>query len=62
VNTGLTREILSNDMWRAALEEKIPLGRTAVPEDVARVMTWLCSEGAHYVNGACVPVDGGFLT
>ena len=62
VDTPLTREILSNDTWRAALEEKIPLGRTATPEDVASVMTWLCSEGGRYLNGVCLPVDGGFLT
>ncbi|AJP56823.1 hypothetical protein UC34_07110 [Pandoraea vervacti] len=61
VDTPLTHDILVDQRWRNALEEKIPLGRTATPEDIARVMVWLCSPASQYVNGACLPVDGGFL-
>jgi len=39
----------------------IPLRRTGLPVDVAKVVAWLCSEGASYVNGATVAVDGGLL-
>ncbi|VVE69995.1 2,5-dichloro-2,5-cyclohexadiene-1,4-diol dehydrogenase [Pandoraea captiosa] len=61
VDTPLTHDILVDQRWRNVLEEKIPLGRTATPEDIARVMVWLCSPASEYVNGACLPVDGGFL-
>ena len=39
--------------------ERIPLGRAAQPEEVASVMAFLASDDASFVNGACIPVDGG---
>jgi 3-oxoacyl-[acyl-carrier protein] reductase len=44
---------------RAELLAQIPLGRYATPEEVAAVVTWLAGDGAGYVTGAVVPVDGG---
>jgi 3-oxoacyl-[acyl-carrier protein] reductase len=38
---------------------QIPLGRFASVDDVAAVVQWLGSDGAAYVTGAVVPVDGG---
>jgi len=37
----------------------IPLGRYASVEEVASAVTWLASDGAGYVTGAVIPVDGG---
>ncbi len=39
--------------------ERIPLGRAAQPEEVASVMAFLASDDAGFINGACIPVDGG---
>jgi 3-oxoacyl-[acyl-carrier protein] reductase len=41
------------------LRAQIPLKRFAGPEEVASAVTWLASEGAAYVTGAVIPVDGG---
>ncbi|MBF4997281.1 SDR family oxidoreductase [Nocardia sp. BSTN01] len=38
---------------------RIPLGRLAQPDDIARAAVWLLSNGSGFVNGAVLPVDGG---
>ncbi len=44
---------------RAEYVKAIPAGRLATPAEVAGVVTWLASDGAGYVTGAVIPVDGG---
>lgn len=41
-------------------EDMIPLGRWADPTEVARVIAWLASDGASYVTGTAITVDGGW--
>ena len=42
------------------LEEEIPLGRMGTAEEVAEVIFFLCSEGAAYVTGQVISVNGGW--
>ena len=36
-----------------------PLGRLGKPEEVADLVVFLCSPRASFINGACIPIDGG---
>lgn len=40
--------------------EHTPMGRFGTPEDLVGTLVWLASEGAKFVTGIVVPVDGGF--
>lgn len=39
---------------------KTPMGRYGQPEEMAGAVIWLCSDAASFVNGAVIPIDGGF--
>jgi NAD(P)-dependent dehydrogenase (short-subunit alcohol dehydrogenase family) len=43
---------------RAALA---PMNRLGRPAEVGEAVAWLCSDGASFITGAYLPVDGGFL-
>ncbi len=42
-----------------AFEAQVPLGRVARPEEIAEAIGFLASDGAAYITGAVLPVDGG---
>jgi NAD(P)-dependent dehydrogenase (short-subunit alcohol dehydrogenase family) len=39
-----------------------PMGRFGAPEEVARVVLFLCSDAASFITGHALPVDGGLLS
>lgn len=43
------------------IEANIPLGRLALPADIAKIVGYLCSEENSYLTGQDVIVDGGFM-
>jgi len=36
------------------------MGREAEPHEIAGVIAFLCSDGASFMTGAAIPVDGGY--
>ena len=58
--TPLLRAFTKGDPATESMRaQKIPLGRLAEPEDIADVVVWLCSDGARFVTGTPMLVDGG---
>jgi NAD(P)-dependent dehydrogenase (short-subunit alcohol dehydrogenase family) len=60
IDTPLFADVVaSTPNSREDYEAAAPMKRIARPEEVATAATWLCSEGASYVTGILVPVEGG---
>lgn len=57
IDTDMTAE-LSEELAQS-YRDKIPAGRFASPDEVAKVVRWLASDEASYISGAVIPVDGG---
>lgn len=45
---------------RAELVARQPIGRLGTPEDIAALVRYLCSREAEFINGALIPIDGGW--
>jgi 2-keto-3-deoxy-L-fuconate dehydrogenase len=45
---------------RAELVARQPIGRLGTPEDIASLVRYLCSAEAEFINGAIIPIDGGW--
>ena len=39
-----------------------PIGRMGKPDEIAQLITFLCSDEAGFITGSFYPIDGGFLT
>jgi 3-oxoacyl-[acyl-carrier protein] reductase len=47
------------DGWKEELIKKIPAGKLGSPEDIANAVLFLASEGAAYITGQTLHVNGG---
>ena len=57
IDTDMTAALPEDQ--QAEYKKRIPAGRFASPEEVAKVVAWLASDDASYISGAVIPVDGG---
>jgi 3-oxoacyl-[acyl-carrier protein] reductase len=57
VDTDMTRAL--PEARRDAIIAQVPLGRYASPDEIAAAVVFLASDGAGYISGAVLPVDGG---
>jgi glucose 1-dehydrogenase len=57
--TGMSIRVYADPRIAKERDELVPLGRVAVPDDMAAVIAFLLSPDARYVNGHDLVVDGG---
>lgn len=44
------------------LSKTQPIGRMGQPDEIAKLVLYLCSDEASFITGAVYPIDGGFIT
>lgn len=47
------------ETWKARVIQATPKGRVGMPEDIAKVIAFLCSEEAEWICGQTIVADGG---
>ncbi|MEY4170664.1 MAG: hypothetical protein RLZ94_1737 [Actinomycetota bacterium] len=57
IDTDMTAALTEDQ--RATILGQIPAARYGTPDEVAAVVSFLAGDGAAYINGAVIPVDGG---
>jgi glucose 1-dehydrogenase len=61
VATPINKGTLADPEKKAALENAIPLGRVASPEEIANLVAWLASDKSDYVTATTYFIDGGIM-
>lgn len=60
VATPLVKSMLEDPVVGPVVMQNIPLGRVAMPEDIAAAVCFLASDAARMITGITLPVDGGW--
>jgi NAD(P)-dependent dehydrogenase (short-subunit alcohol dehydrogenase family) len=60
IETRMFYEVARDPQVREMLASGTPVGRVGRPEEIASIVTWLCSDSASYVTGQTLAADGGY--
>jgi NAD(P)-dependent dehydrogenase (short-subunit alcohol dehydrogenase family) len=58
INTRLSAFVINHPVQSKEFLKRIPIGRFAEPEEMARPILWMCSDDASYLTGELLVVDG----
>lgn len=59
--TELTEPLFQDPAWVQRVTARVPLGRTALPEELGGTVVYLAAPASDYVTGELIRVDGGVL-
>ena len=57
IETDMTKELPQDELKRL-----VPMNRFGKPEEVASLVSFLCSDGASYITGEVISINGGLYT
>ena len=61
VAPGLIETEMIQNIPKEVIKQIIPMGRVGLPEEIARVVRFLCSDDASYITGQVISVNGGMI-
>jgi len=61
MDTNNTAALIADKERNVAITARIPAGVWGQPEDLKGIVVFLASDASSYINGAIIPVDGGWL-
>lgn len=59
VDTDMCADAFAQPGFKKSIEDSIPVGRVATPEDIAWPIVFLCTDWARHINGEILNVNGG---
>jgi 2-deoxy-D-gluconate 3-dehydrogenase len=62
MDTDMNARLLADGKRRAEISARIPAGRWGTADDMKGLAVFLASKASDYVNGAIIPLDGGYLS
>jgi len=61
VAPGLVETEMTEEFPKNLIKQLVPIGRAGFPEEMAKVVRFLCSDDASYITGQVIQVNGGMI-
>lgn len=62
MDTDMNVKLVNDEKRNKEILERIPIGRWGTAEDIKGLAVFLASPASDYINGAVIPIDGGYLS